>query len=765
MLPASRSPSARVHLARVLPILLALACIAPLGCKQPDSLEAIRKQQAAGDYQGSLEPLRSLLAESPDDPEINFLYGQALVQTQRGNIATWSLRKAMNDPQWLVPAGLQLAYAALAAYDFNEVDTLTTRVLEQEPENVPALLMRAQAHAYWRKDPEQALADANRVLEIDPDAIEAYEPRILALLALDRQDEAREQLAEAGRRLEESGASEEVLAWHCSTTAVFQQDAGEMDAARETWARCLEAHPDSGEVVAGAISFYDGQGEMDRSLEVARAALAAAPGNRIFRTALADRLRAAGEPAEAEALLREATDTEDPQVAAAAWVDLALLFQKLDRQGEAADAYGKALELAKAAGPVNPELPFDYADALVLAGRLDQALEVADGLSLPAHQHLIRARVAQERHDPATALEEFDAGMRLWPDNPWARYQSAKAAEELGDFDRALEDLRYSIRISPGATDARYRAARQLLAEGKPRLAIDTLRTAGGEAAPLDLESQVLLAELSGLLGDLGSVQAALVRLQPNYPAWAARALARAADGIALRAGPKVAFGLLASAPVIDYSQPASAEALRALIRYAYAAGQPRVPEQVLAQTLSAHPDSSALQEIRGFDLELSGAPPEQVRAAYQKALDLQPANALALAGLGRMTLKDDPAAAVALFDRAAAADPSDPDPKLAAARALIASGRSDEAAQRLDALLLEHPYEAAAAEERARLDLAQGQVTPRTVERAQRAVRFRGGVEALELLSEVYAQQGDSEQAAAAAERARTLREAMAGG
>ena len=40
--------------------------------------------------------------------------------------------------------------------------------------------------------------------------------------------------------------------------------------------------------------------------------------------------------------------------------------------------------------------------------------------------------------------------------------------------------------------------------------------------------------------------------------------------------------------------------------------------------------------------------------------------------------------AALVFFDRAAVADPSDPDPKLQAARALIADGRRDLAAERL---------------------------------------------------------------------------------
>ena len=154
---------------------------------------------------------RELLVERPDDPEANYLYGRALVLTQRTGLATFSLRRAMQDPEWLVPAAIQLAYAGLADRDFNEVVEVTGRILEREPENVSALLMRANAYAHWRKDPERALADANRVLELSPDTIEAFEPRILALLSLERLEEASEALAEAGRRMVELESQEGTL--------------------------------------------------------------------------------------------------------------------------------------------------------------------------------------------------------------------------------------------------------------------------------------------------------------------------------------------------------------------------------------------------------------------------------------------------------------------------------------------------------------------------------------------------------------------------
>ena len=98
------------------------------------------------------------------------------------------------------------------------------------------------------------------------------------LLALGREEEAREAHAEAGRRLTERGAAPGLLAWHCSATARLQQSAGDLEGARETWRECLDAHPADPAVVAGAMSIHDSQGELDRSLEIVRAALEQYPG-------------------------------------------------------------------------------------------------------------------------------------------------------------------------------------------------------------------------------------------------------------------------------------------------------------------------------------------------------------------------------------------------------------------------------------------------------------------------------------------------------
>jgi tetratricopeptide (TPR) repeat protein len=737
---------------------LAVLAVAFAACEQGDPLEAVRKQQEAGDFAGSLDPLRKLIAERPDDPEANYLYGVGLLYTAEPTLATFPLRKAMDDPAWLVPAGMQLAQAGLVSADFNEVVNATTRILEKHPEEVQALLFRAQARAHWRQDVEAALADANKVLELQPDMLEVYEPKILALLALDRKAEAREALAEAGRKLPDAHVPESVMAWHCSTTAVFAAEAGEVEVAREGFKKCLEQHPTDPTVVSDAMTFFDAHRDFESSLAAVRTAYEKSPKDRTLRFGLAERLRAAGKAGEGEALLRDATGDEDPRAQYVAWIDLARYRHGMREHASAVEAWERAVALMPQLGQPDPQVLFQYADALVISGQHDRALEIAEQISVPAQQHLIRGRVAQERRQYAKALAEFDEAIKVWPNNAFARYYTALAAERLGNFDRALEEYRYAIRTDVAATDARTRASRLLISEGQLLQAYQLLFLEV-DKAPLDPEGELLSMYLMARVANPKQLQNALVTLRQRNPARYPLALARGAEGAAEMAGPRSALGLVSQAPGIDYTAPGSAPVLRAIVRFAYAAKQPAVADAFVTKALKAHPDAAVFHELRGLYLEL-GTSADAARAAYARALEIDPNDQGALAGLGRLTLASDPAKALEFFDRAAAVDPNDTDVQLGAARALRAARRPDEATRRLDVLLEQHPYVADAAIEAVAIDLERDAVNAKTLERAKRAVRFGGGLPAMDQLSQVHAKLGQAEDAARVAARAKEIRD-----
>ncbi len=70
-------------------VLTVLAC----GSDPEARLEEIRSLQEFGDFEGTVAPLRELLKASPDDPELNHLYGVALLGVGRPEFALWPLRR------------------------------------------------------------------------------------------------------------------------------------------------------------------------------------------------------------------------------------------------------------------------------------------------------------------------------------------------------------------------------------------------------------------------------------------------------------------------------------------------------------------------------------------------------------------------------------------------------------------------------------------------------------------------------------------------
>ena len=58
-------------------------CVLACGFDPEARLEEIRRQQELGEFAATIGPLRELLQATPDDPELNHLYGVALLGTRQ----------------------------------------------------------------------------------------------------------------------------------------------------------------------------------------------------------------------------------------------------------------------------------------------------------------------------------------------------------------------------------------------------------------------------------------------------------------------------------------------------------------------------------------------------------------------------------------------------------------------------------------------------------------------------------------------------------
>jgi tetratricopeptide (TPR) repeat protein len=742
-----------------------LLILLAVGCGPSDPLERVRVlQDEKNDAPGSLEPLRKLIASRPDDPEVNYRYGRALIATGDTGLAVWSLEKAIESPDWLEKAGLALAAALISQGAYDEAAAVCTRVLEQKPDHVRALMLRATASMQSRRNYEQVLADAEHVLKRQPDNQEALGLRVVALLGLNR-------IEEGGAALEQYEAlyRDQELALHgspalCMARATFAKENADVAASQRAaleadkkakakaeqlaaleakqnadleravkgFEGCLEQFPTEPLVVSGAIDFFDAIGSSERSESILRHMLEVQPEASSYRVALALRLAEAGHVDEAEAILRAGTEVGSPADAAEAWASVASFNVDHGDLDDAIEAFARVRQLVDITQ--NPQLLLANADVLVMAKRFDEAEKLVGQMKVPAHQSVVRGRIELERGNPGAALKLFDEGMRVWPNNAEARYYAAIAAEQLGNFARAVEEYRYAMRIDVTATDAYLRQARLQAAAGRYDAALETLEFEPG-GRPEEVAAGLLEMRIRGRLGEERGAPPWVRTVLSRPERWGA-AVAALGEGVRERSGPKAALEAMEAVKPLDLRNPVQVEALAAIVEDLAVIGKTKEGLALVDASLREHPEAAPFLALRGRALQLSGAPAAAVRGAFERALAVDAKNARALVGLARLEADAGSGeAALALYDRALAVDANDRTAARAAASLLVALGRSGEAEERLAVLLREHPYDADAARELAELRLGRGARDERTLELAKRAVTFGGGADAKALL------------------------------
>lgn len=163
-------------------------------------------------------------------------------------------------------------------------------------------------------------------------------------------------------------------------------------------------------------------GRLEESRRHFGEALAIHPGYTVAAYNFGNALVRSGRFTEAEAAYRRALE-QDPRLGRA-WHNIALVYRVLQRHGDSADAFGRAVELS----PKHPALRVEHGEALLAAGRNDEAIAAYDAaISLGGDTALVRFNrgVARQRVQGCqTAVEDYKASASM----PGAPVQALHAA-------------------------------------------------------------------------------------------------------------------------------------------------------------------------------------------------------------------------------------------------------------------------------------------------------------------------------------------------
>jgi tetratricopeptide (TPR) repeat protein len=734
------SPDARLRTVLIsLALLLAVAC----GSGLP-SLDEIRDLHSQGRFEETIEPLKATLAGAPENHRASLLLGIAYYRTARPSLAVWPLRKAEESPEFAQAAGVFEAMASIQSRNHEDAIYAVTRVLELNPDHLEALGLRAQARLAATKDLEEALVDINRVFELDPENGTALQPKAGILIKLERIDEAGEVIAKIEERSIESDQTGRGPAHWCVTNATFAKEKEEYSLAEARFEGCLEKYPEDSLPYLEAISFYTETGRSERAEELLREGLTLRPAYLDFAIDLANRLRARNEIDEAAEVLQTCSDS---QVAGQEFDALWALVEHY----EAVLDFDEAAEILRRAIEINPDprLLFRLVDILIRSGRHSEAMQAAAALDQELYVELAKGRILLDQGRPREALGHLAAGLRLWPNNPGARYYAAIAAEQIGDFDRAIREYRDSVRSGSGDTDAGLRLAQLLYAQGTYSEAKSALdhhvvgpRGEGHGQTPETLELNIKLSTVLARRAYLREWAQELGQI-PGYLGLAVSLEALASSG----AGGRAAVVAHIRQSGLDLSDPANIEALRTLIRTLLQMG---AAERALAEVdgiIADSPSGAVFQELRAQVLRSREAGLPEIRVACERARNFDPNAARNLACLAWVEgAEGNTRQAIALYESAANSDPEEARYPLAAASLLLAAGEENEAARLLGSILLDHPLNAQAPLRLARYLVERGEQLKRALALARRAIRFQGGAEARFVAGWAQLELGDAE-------------------
>jgi len=563
---------------------------------------------------------------------------QAGVWAQRGNAQmglgqTEQAKASFDEALGLNPgesaATLGLIRLALAAGDQNGATQLTDELLSRQPDEVDALLIRAEL---WRQagKTEEAARAFSRIREIDPGNVRGHIGHATTMIALQRLDEAAKDL-DAADTLQPNLPMVQYL------RGVLAFQGKQWDQATEHLQKVLAAMPThlQSKLMMGIVSYA--KNDFEIADEYLSDVVNAMPDNLQARKVLAAARIKRREPDKAIEVLKPAIGRDDPQLLAL----LGSAYMMKGDQAQGQDWLAKAVELSPDVAALRTQLAL----SLLAGGETDKAVEELQSAVdlgqeiIQADVLLVLAQLKNSRFDDA-----LKASMSLEqrrPKDPVPFNLTGLAFLAKGDMAGAAERFNKALQLDPSFVTAEINLARIDVAKDQLDAAAARYRS--------------ILGKTPGHLGAMLGL-AALAERQGNRDE-----VVRWLDA-AQNANPTVA-------------QPGLV-----LTRFLIAKGDYPKALNTARDMASRFPDNSAVQQMLARAQTLGGQVADAIRTLEQMtAADPKDPQLHYLTGAAHWKAGDHQAAA-ASFRRAIAIKPDFTDARVALASVLL-EGRDDQRA------------------------------------------------------------------------------------
>jgi tetratricopeptide (TPR) repeat protein len=674
---------------------LALAC-GPSEEKAQIHLERARAARDEGAHAAAVIEYRSVLQSAPNHPQAHYELALSLLELGRGQDALWELRESFRlDPDNL-DARLRFAWLALAGQNPNEALEQAAAILERDPEHLEGSNVRVAA-LIAQGEHERAAEESEALLERWPEEQRAYYYLAHARTGQGRLAEAEQDLLRFRELDGHSLAStREVMRFYLATGQPDKAenllkeaipDAATADRAElalaltELLARdgrlaegegflrlTLEGAPERLDVREQLAALLAGDGRVDQALELLEEAKALSPSDAEVHRIQGDLLIGAGRFDEALAGFRAGLELE-PDSAPLRLREAEALLRLGDLESSSERIQGLLEE-----HPEDPMVALTQIRALALASRTEEAIETLGGLLAenpelaPAQFLLGVLQLASGRPEEAVGPLEIAAARMTGDAAREARRLLVEARIRVREFEAAVNEAEQILAESPVDQRARILLGHALLGAGSPERAESVLREAPDDSAATHAARARVFVKTKRLEQAQASMERARA-LEPDSAQWVV----------------DLAWVLVEQGKgeqAIDLTRESMLEHPE----------EPEYPNQLGRILLEQGDDAAAGTAFRrAIEVDPSFVPaflnlariaeraerPFEARELLRRALAQRPGDAEALRAVGLLEYRErNWAAAIAAFEAALRADPSDNLPRSDLAGARAEAGR-----------------------------------------------------------------------------------------